>query len=69
MKKTMQPTPPVSAEMPKWLEHTPAETLYVLQQEDPGGEVVQEIPLTRAEYLSLKLHLGKLRGHLAENAD
>ena len=48
MKKTMQPTPPVSAEMPKWLEHTPAETLYVLQQEDPGGEVVQEIPLARA---------------------
>ena len=72
MKKTMQsspPTPPTPAELPDWLEYTPPETVWALQQEDPGGQVVQEIVLTRAEYLSLKLHLGKLRGHLAENAD
>ena len=72
MKKTMQPNPPPPppppAELPDWLEYTPLETVYCLHQEDPGGAVVQEIVLTRAEYLSLKLHLGKLRGHPAENA-
>ena len=62
------PTPPTAAELPDWLEYTPPETGWALQQEDPGGAVVQEIVLTRAEYLSLKLHLGELRGHPAENA-
>ena len=55
------PKPQLSDDTAEWLDFTPDETVYMLQMEDPGGEVVQDVPLTRQEYELLKTHLAATR--------
>lgn len=46
---------------PEWLA-TPDDIEYELLMSDSGGETVQQIDITRAEYIALKRHLAELRG-------
>lgn len=50
--------------LPDWLTHTPDETIYSLTMFDGGGTAVQDIEITRDEYLALKAHLANLRGYV-----
>ena len=62
MKKT-QPkpeTPPAAA--PDWVNETPAEAVYSLEMWDSDSTAVEDIYLTRAEYVALKQHLAAMRG-------
>jgi hypothetical protein len=43
-----------------WRE-TPQDIEYVLLMSDSGGDTVQQINITREEYIALKEHLVKLR--------
>jgi hypothetical protein len=46
----------------EWLVSTPVENTYELEMFGDDGQSVQTISMTRDEYISLKLHLAKLRG-------
>ncbi len=56
------PAPP---EIPDWVTATPDETEYQLGVRQPDAEMEQLITVTRDEYLALKAHLAKMRGHLS----
>ena len=49
------------AELPDWLRGTHYESGYELAMDD-GDQNVEEVSLDRQEYISLKIHLGELRG-------
>ncbi len=53
---------PGTPERPDWVDETPDECDYRLLMYDSGGGAVQEIVVTRAEYLALKQHLAEMRG-------
>ena len=57
---------PEPAELPDWLTSTPMELEYSLAVKHPNHDFdeaeVQEVRITRAEYIALKLHLAQLRG-------
>lgn len=55
-------TAPATAESPEWIEETPEETSYNLTMFDEGGAPVQDIELTRDEYIKLKRVLARVRG-------
>jgi hypothetical protein len=46
----------------EWAVSTPYQEHYNLEMVEGGGEVIQDIELTRHEYIALKLHLAKMRG-------
>jgi hypothetical protein len=46
----------------EWVLSTPYREHYNLEMVEGGGEVIQDIELTRNEYITLKLHLAKIRG-------
>jgi hypothetical protein len=50
-----------------WFAKTPDECTYSLTMYDDGGGSIQEVKLTREDYLTLKNHLGSIRGfHYAD---
>ena len=50
-----------------WVTKTPSEMVYRLMMENRHeGEWLQDVALTRAEYIELKTHLAKMRGLLPE---
>jgi hypothetical protein len=51
-----------AADVEEWLVSTPDEPKYYLQMDDDGGTVVQDVDLTREEYIRLKSFLASLRG-------
>lgn len=53
---------PGQTEIPDWVTETPEEMTYFLEMENPSGNWLQEIPLSRAEYVTLKAHLARMRG-------
>jgi hypothetical protein len=60
-----------AAEVPEWINETPDAPTYRLVMTDwasPMNDDVQEIELTRAEFIALKERLAKLRGY-AETED
>ena len=62
MKKTQpQPETPPAA-VPDWVTETPAEAVYSLEMWDSDSTSVEEIYMTRAEYVTLKQHLANMRG-------
>jgi hypothetical protein len=58
-------------EIPDWVNKTPDECSYVLSMYETGGGSVDEVWITRDEYIRLKRHLAALRaystGGLPEN--
>lgn len=62
--------PPAPAELPEWLDETPilADSPFHLIVEG-ADEWLQEIDLTRDEYIELKRHLAVMRGHIAQELD
>jgi hypothetical protein len=58
-----QPAPRIPcAELPEWLQGTWGETAYQLIQFGDDGGGVEEICISRKEYLALKVRLAELRG-------
>ena len=47
--------------LPKWLTETPDPTMYNLTMYDEGGSSIQELDLSRAEYIELKRQLWQMR--------
>jgi hypothetical protein len=57
---------PKAMEVPDWVTETPElYSGYALTMEDESTWL-QDVPLTRAEYIALKAHLAKMRGYAAE---
>lgn len=54
---------PNENETPDWVSKMPNETKYWLTMDHGEGENVQEVELSRAEFIALKAHLAKLRGY------
>ena len=50
-------------ELPDWIDETPEECSYELTMFEGIGGQVQQIDITRDEYLHLKKHLAKMRGY------
>src|ERR1017187_1046518 len=61
MKKT-EPKPEPPPAVPEWVNETPAEAVYSLEMWDSDSTAVEDIYLTRAEYIALKQHLATMRG-------
>jgi len=59
--ETKQTNQPKLSAIPRWLAETPGES-YSLTMFGPGGESVQDIDLTRDEYIDLKQCLAEMRG-------
>jgi hypothetical protein len=59
-----EPVTAQAGEEANWLEYTPEECEYTLLMEDADqqGQHLQEVNLTRAEFIALKAHLAELRG-------
>ena len=51
------------AEIPEWVNETPEECTYDLTMDDGDGSNIQDVELTRDEYLALKKHLAAMRGY------
>ena len=58
--ETKPEAPP--AAVPDWVTETPAEAVYSLEMWDSDSTAVEDIYLTRAEYIALKQHLATMRG-------
>ena len=56
---------------PDWIDTTPAELAYLLLMEEDEGdcERLQEVSLSRGEFITLKQHLARLRGYKVEEAE
>ena len=54
---------PTTITTPDWLEETPDETSYDLTMYDSGGGSIQNVQLSRDEYIDLKEYLSAHRGH------
>jgi hypothetical protein len=67
--KSKQPTAPPAAELPEWVTDTPRELEYGLEVFAYGDGCIQSIDMTRAEYLTLKATLAKLRGYEVAGQD
>lgn len=52
----------IPTEKPDWVEETPYETSYNLIMMGEDGGHLQDIELTRTEFIALKGHLAELRG-------
>lgn len=59
---------PKSHKIPDWVTETPESESYGLTMWDGSGGPVQEIDMTRAEFLALKEHLATMRGYNASTA-
>jgi ribosomal protein L7/L12 len=61
----------VSPYRPDWIDDTPDELNYCLlmEQNDGDCERLQEVSLTRQEFIGLKQHLARLRGYKVEEAE
>lgn len=49
--------------IPEWALQTPPENSYDLTMFDSGGDSIEEVELSRAEYIALKRHLAVMRGY------
>lgn len=49
--------------IPEWALKTFPENSYDLTMFDAGGDSIEEVELTRAEYIALKRHLAAMRGY------
>jgi len=54
--------PASQIEIPEWVTETPAEMTYDLEVFDASGGSIEEVGMTRAEYIALKRTLAKMRG-------
>ena len=66
-KDTKRSAKPATEPEPDWLE-TPDDMHYIMSMDANVGEYLQEVDLTREEYIALKAHLAKLRGCAAPKA-
>jgi hypothetical protein len=64
--ETKPEAPP--AAVPDWVTETPAEAVYSLEMWDSDSTAVEDIYLSRAEYIALKQHLAGLRGIIPDPA-
>jgi len=53
--------------IPDWVTETPDDVSYNLAMFGDEGAAVQDIPLTREEFIELKRRLAELRGYTAES--
>ena len=53
--------------IPDWVKETPADHLYTLTMFENSDAGIEEIQMSRAEYIALKAHLAALRGYTVGN--
>lgn len=56
-----QPTPLEWSQLPEWLQGTSPQELYELAHFEGGGDNLEEVCLSREEYIALKVRLAELR--------
>lgn len=54
---------PGARPVPDWVNETPEDCSYDLTMFEPGGGHIQDIELTRDEYIQLKQYLAVMRNH------
>ena len=63
---------PDNKELPEWVKETPEPMEpwppFSMISQEMEGEFLQDIELTREEYIALKAHLAKLRGYVQPSA-
>lgn len=52
-----------NAELPKWATDTPPDHNYQLTMFENNDYGIEEVTVTREEYIALKHHLAKMRGY------
>ena len=67
-KKQPKTTKPKPAAVPEWVNTTPDELGYSLYMYSSDGEDIEELDVTRTEYIALKEYLAQMRGYLAAPA-
>jgi hypothetical protein len=65
----LQGRPMSDKSIPEWVNDTPADHGYNLTMFEDNDIGVEEIDLTRDEYLELKRHLAVMRGYIAPQFD
>lgn len=56
-------------ETERWDRYTPPPMAYFLMMEAPGGDWLQDVELTRAEFVALKAELARMRGFPPEEPE
>jgi hypothetical protein len=51
-----------SSDVPGWIYETPEPMRYSMAMEEPGGDHLQDVDITREEYAALKIRVAEMRG-------